>query len=90
MPNWLLAAVMLVTAAALALLLHRAVVRLMRRLISPKHEFLQSLPPSVLSVMGTAQGDDVVPMRTASVWEYDLHTDYAISGSRSLSLTLER
>ena len=42
-PNWLWAALMLVTAAALALLLHRAAVRLMRRLISPKHAFLQSL-----------------------------------------------
>ena len=34
---------MLVTAAGLALLLHRAAVRLMRRLISSKHAFLQSL-----------------------------------------------
>ena len=42
-PNWLWAALMLVTAAALALLLHRAAVRLMRRLIPPKHPFLQSL-----------------------------------------------
>jgi hypothetical protein len=53
-------------------------------------EFLQSLPPSVLSVMGTAQGDNVVPTRTASVWEHDLHTDYAIAGSRTLTLALER
>jgi small-conductance mechanosensitive channel len=42
-PNWLWAALMLATAAALALLLHRAAVRLMRRLISSKHAFLQSL-----------------------------------------------
>ena len=42
-PNWLWAALMLVAAAALALLLHRAAVRLMRRLISSKHVFLQSL-----------------------------------------------
>jgi len=53
-------------------------------------EFLQSLPPSVLSVMGTAQGDNVLPTRTASVWEHDLHTDYAIAGSRTLTLALER
>jgi hypothetical protein len=53
-------------------------------------EFLQSLPPSVLSVMGTAQGDNVVPTRTASVWEHDLYTDYAIAGSRTLTLSLER
>jgi hypothetical protein len=24
------------------------------------------------------------------VWEHDLHTDYALSGSRALTLTLER
>src|SRR4029453_1064450 len=42
-PNWLWAASILATAAALALLLHRAAVRLMRRLIAPKHVFLQSL-----------------------------------------------
>ena len=42
-PNWLWAALMLVTAAALALLLHRAVVRLVRRLVSPQRAFLQSL-----------------------------------------------
>lgn len=53
-------------------------------------ELLESLPPSVLSVLGTAQGDGVAPMRTAALWEYDLQTDYAISGSRSLTLTLER
>jgi hypothetical protein len=53
-------------------------------------EVLQSLPPSVMSVMGTAQGDNVVTTRTASVWEHDLPTDYAISGSRTLTLTLDR
>ncbi|HEX9326014.1 MAG TPA: mechanosensitive ion channel family protein [Reyranella sp.] len=42
-PNWLWAALMLVMAAAVALLLHRAVVRLMRRLVSPQRAFLQSL-----------------------------------------------
>jgi hypothetical protein len=43
MPNWLWAALMLVAVAASALLLHRAAVRLIRRLIPPKHAFLQSL-----------------------------------------------
>jgi small-conductance mechanosensitive channel len=42
-PNWLWAALMLVTAAVLALLLHRAAVRLIRRLIPPSYVFLQSL-----------------------------------------------
>jgi hypothetical protein len=66
------------------------------RLLQPENgaivagEFLQSLPPSILSVMGTAQGDGVVPIRTAAVWEHDLHTAYATTGSRSLTLHIER
>jgi hypothetical protein len=57
------------------------------RLLQPENgaivagEFLQSLPPSILSVMGTAQGDGVVPIR---------HTAYATTGSRSLTLHIER
>src|SRR5690349_21484255 len=42
-PDWLTAALMLVAAAALALLLHRTAVRLMRRLVPPKRIFLHSL-----------------------------------------------
>lgn len=54
-------------------------------------EYLQSLPPSVLSVLGTPdQGANVIPIRTASVWDFDLPTDYAVSGSRLLTLTVER
>jgi hypothetical protein len=32
----------------------------------------------------------VIPIRTASVWDFDLPTEYAVSGSRSLSLTVQR
>ena len=54
-------------------------------------EYLQSLPPSVLSVLGgSSEGGAVVPIRTAAVWDYDLPTDYAVSGSRVLTLTVER
>ena len=54
-------------------------------------EYLQSLPPSVLSVLGgSAEDGNVIPLRTASVWDFDLPTDYAVSGSRLLSLTVER
>jgi hypothetical protein len=54
-------------------------------------EYLQSLPPSVLSVLGAAEpGSGIVPLRSAAVWEFDLPTDYAFSGSRLLSLTVER
>jgi hypothetical protein len=54
-------------------------------------EYLQSLPPSVLSVLGGSErGGQVVPIRTAAVWESEVPTDYAISGSRLLALTVER
>jgi hypothetical protein len=55
-------------------------------------EFLQSLPPSVLSVLDgpEQQAGNVVPVRASSVWDFDLPTDYAFSGSRSIPLTVER
>jgi len=54
-------------------------------------EYLQSLPPSVLSVLGAGdQGSPVIPIRTTSVWDFDLPTRYAFTGSRSLTVTLER
>jgi hypothetical protein len=52
-------------------------------------EYLQSLPPSVLAVLGTAE-QGVIPIRTASVWDFDLPTEYAVTGSRLLTLTVER
>ncbi len=54
-------------------------------------EYLQSLPPSVLTVLRGAEGGrSVIPIRTASLWDYDLPTSYAVSGTRLLSLTVER
>jgi hypothetical protein len=54
-------------------------------------EYLQSLPPSVLSVLGARnESGSVIPIRTAAVWELALPTEYAVSGSRSLSLSVER
>jgi hypothetical protein len=52
-------------------------------------EYMQSLPPSVLSVLGSGESG-VVPIRTASVWDYDLPTPFALSGSRVLSVSVER
>lgn len=42
-PNWLLAAMMFAVAAAIALLVHRAAIRLAHRLVSRRRKFLQSL-----------------------------------------------
>jgi SpoIVB peptidase S55 len=54
-------------------------------------EYMQSLPPSVLAVLGgSSESGNVIPLRTASLWDFDLPTDYAVSGSRLLTLTIER
>jgi small-conductance mechanosensitive channel len=43
LPDWLLAALMLAGAAVLPLLLHGLAMRVLRRLVSPRHDFLRSL-----------------------------------------------
>jgi hypothetical protein len=54
-------------------------------------EYLQSLPPSVMAVLGgSAENGNVTPLRTASVWDFDLPTEYAVTGSRQLSLIIQR
>src|SRR5215471_7927503 len=42
-PNWLVAALMLMAPAVAALFVHRAAVRWMRRLVSPRRVFVRSL-----------------------------------------------
>ena len=54
-------------------------------------EYMQSLPPSVLSVMGGPdQAATVVPLRTAAIWSSEAATDFAVSGIRILPITIER
>jgi hypothetical protein len=54
-------------------------------------EYLQSLPPSVLSVLGGSdEAGNVIPLRTAAVWDFDLPTDYAVTGARVLTLNVQR
>jgi hypothetical protein len=52
-------------------------------------EYMQSLPPSVLSVLGSGESG-VVPIRTAAVWDHDRPTPFVISGFRFLTLSVER
>jgi len=52
-------------------------------------EYLPGLPPSVLAVLGTRDSDNT-PLRTASVWDVDLPLDDAVSGARTLTLTVTR
>jgi hypothetical protein len=54
-------------------------------------EYLQSLPPSVLRVLGASEpGGQVVPIRTASVWDAAVPTEFVFSGHRVLPLTVSR
>ena len=52
-------------------------------------EVLSSLPPSVLAVLeADRNGGNFNPVRSATIGEWELATEHAVSGSRTLSLTL--
>jgi hypothetical protein len=54
-------------------------------------EYLPSLPGSVLAVLGSAdQGTSVVSLANAPVWTDQKPTDYAVSGSRQLTISVQR
>jgi hypothetical protein len=55
-----------------------------------KGEPLPSLPPSVSAVMQSDRdGGSFSPLRSALLGEWDIATDHAVTGSRTLTLTLE-
>lgn len=54
-------------------------------------EALGALPASVLAVLdGERNGGGVTPLRTATLGEWDIPTDYAVSGARALTLSLDQ
>ncbi len=53
-------------------------------------EYMQSLPPSALMILGAGESGRVTGVRVASVWDFELPIDYAFSGSRVLSLNITR
>ncbi|HVO12399.1 MAG TPA: SpoIVB peptidase S55 domain-containing protein [Vicinamibacteria bacterium] len=54
-------------------------------------EYLPALPGSVLSVLGSAdQGTSVVSLANAPMWSYKQPTDYAVSGSRQITIAVQR
>ena len=54
-------------------------------------EFLPALPGSVLSVLGSAdQGTSVVALGNAPVWTKKQQTEYAVSGSRQITVSVQR
>jgi hypothetical protein len=54
-------------------------------------ELLSSLPPSVLGVLeGDRNGGNFNPLQSATLGEWELATDHAISGSRTLTITVSQ
>jgi hypothetical protein len=53
-------------------------------------EPLSSLPPSVLGVLeADRSAGDFVPLRNATLGEWDLPTEFALAGSRVLAINVE-
>ncbi len=53
-------------------------------------EYLSALPPSVLAVFeGDRSGGSFIPLRSATLGEWEVQTDYAINGSRQLTVNIE-
>jgi hypothetical protein len=53
-------------------------------------ESLAALPPSVLAVMESDQnGGSFSPLRSALAGEWEITTEHAVRGSRTLTLPLE-
>ncbi len=70
--------------------------RLYVKLLSPDSgavvngEALSALPASVLAVLeGEKSGGSFIPLRSASIGEWELATDYAVRGSRLLTIDVE-
>ncbi|NOT43784.1 MAG: hypothetical protein HOP14_04170 [Acidobacteria bacterium] len=71
--------------------------RLYVRLVSPdsgavvRGEPLSSLPASVLAVMESDRnGGSFSPLRSALLGDWEISTDYVVSGTRTLTLTVDR
>ncbi len=54
-------------------------------------ELLSSLPPSVLGVLeGDRSGGSFNPIHSATIGEWELATEHAVTGSRTLTLTVSQ
>lgn len=52
-------------------------------------EYLSSLPPSVMNVLKADQSSaSYIPIQSSTLWEHELVTDYSITGSRVLEITV--
>jgi len=54
-------------------------------------ELLSSLPPSVLGVLeGDRSGGSFNPIHSATMGEWEITTDHAVSGTRTLAITVSQ
>ena len=54
-------------------------------------ELLSSLPPSVLGVLeGDRNGGNFNPLHSATLGEWELPTEHAVTGSRTLTITVSQ
>ena len=53
-------------------------------------EYLSSLPPSVLNVLEADQSSaSFIPLNSSLLWEHELTTEYSMTGSRVLEITVK-
>jgi hypothetical protein len=53
-------------------------------------EYMSSLPPSVLNVLKADQSSgNYIPIRNSMLWEGEMVTDYSVTGSRVLEITVK-
>jgi hypothetical protein len=54
-------------------------------------ELLSSLPPSVLGVLeGDRNGGSFNPIHSATLGEWEIPTDHAVNGARTLTITVSQ
>ena len=52
-------------------------------------EYLSSLPPSIMNVLQSDRSSaSYIPISSSTLWEYELVTDYSVTGARSLEITV--
>jgi len=52
-------------------------------------EYLSALPPSVMNVLQADRSSaSYIPISTSTLWEYELVTNYSVTGARSLEITV--
>ena len=52
-------------------------------------EYLSSLPPSIMNVLQADRSSaSYIPISSSTLWEYEVATDYSVTGARTLEITV--